>query len=143
MRFGEYKDALILIGRYPWFGVGFSGTPDIDTYLGVSNVYLQIAEQMGFVGLLAFLAAIGSYGWHFLQSYQALKRDEDLQPIALGIALAVCGGLFGGLFDHYLFNLVFPHASSLLWLTIGLGAAAANLAANPERLPPQESIWLG
>jgi len=42
-----------------------------------------------------------------------------------------------------LFNLVFPHASSLLWLTIGLGAAAANLAANPERLPPQESIWLG
>lgn len=143
MRFGEYKDALILIGRYPWFGVGFSGTPDIDTYLGVSNVYLQIAEQMGVVGLLAFLAAIGSYGWHFMQSYQALKRDEDLQPIALGITLAVCGGLFGGLFDHYLFNLVFPHASSLLWLTIGLGAAAANLAANPERLPPQESIWLG
>ncbi|MCB9162257.1 MAG: hypothetical protein H6644_20845 [Caldilineaceae bacterium] len=27
MRFGEYKDALILIGRYPLFGVGFTGTP--------------------------------------------------------------------------------------------------------------------
>jgi len=44
MRFGEYKDALILIGRYPWFGVGFSGTPDIDAYLGVSNVYLLIGH---------------------------------------------------------------------------------------------------
>ncbi|MBN1399927.1 MAG: O-antigen ligase family protein, partial [Anaerolineae bacterium] len=38
MRLGEYKDAFILIRRYPWFGVGFSGTPDIDTYLGVSSV---------------------------------------------------------------------------------------------------------
>ncbi|MBP6805724.1 MAG: O-antigen ligase family protein, partial [Chloroflexi bacterium] len=32
MRFGEYKDALILIQRYPLFGVGFAGTPDIDIY---------------------------------------------------------------------------------------------------------------
>jgi O-antigen ligase len=30
MRFGEYKDAIILIQRYPIFGVGFAGTPDID-----------------------------------------------------------------------------------------------------------------
>ena len=25
MRFGEYKDAFILIGRHPWLGVGFAG----------------------------------------------------------------------------------------------------------------------
>ncbi len=31
MRLGEYKDALILIQRYPILGVGFSGSPDIDT----------------------------------------------------------------------------------------------------------------
>jgi len=35
MRFGEYKDALILIGRYPVLGVGFLGAPEIDIYLGV------------------------------------------------------------------------------------------------------------
>ncbi len=40
MRFGEYKDALTLIGRYPIFGVGFTGVPDIDLYLGVSMLYL-------------------------------------------------------------------------------------------------------
>jgi hypothetical protein len=143
MRFGEYKDALILIGRYPWLGVGFSGTPDIDTYLGVSNVYLLIAEQMGIVGLLAFLAAIGSYGWFMVSSYRKIQHDERLEPIALGITLAVCGALFGGLLDHYLFNLVFPHASSLLWLTLGLGASTINLAVRPDSVPPQESIWLG
>ncbi|TET53950.1 MAG: hypothetical protein E3J64_02765, partial [Anaerolineales bacterium] len=45
MRLGEYKDALILIGRYPILGVGFSGSPDVDTYLGVACVYLLIAQQ--------------------------------------------------------------------------------------------------
>jgi polysaccharide biosynthesis protein PslJ len=58
MRLGEYKDALILIQRYPWLGVGFSGSPDIDTYLGVSTVYLLIAEQMGLVGLASFLVVM-------------------------------------------------------------------------------------
>ena len=36
MRFGEYRDAVSLIQRYPVFGVGFAGSPDIDLYLGVA-----------------------------------------------------------------------------------------------------------
>ncbi len=143
MRFGEYKDALILIGRYPWFGVGFSGTPDIDAYLGVSNVYLLIAEQMGVVGLAVFLAAIASYCIHFLRARDALYGDEELEPIALGVTLAIFGGLVGGLLDHYLFNLVFPHASSLLWLSLGLGAVSIKLATDPQSMPPQDDVWLG
>ncbi len=47
MRFGEYKDALRLIERYPLLGVGFIDTPDIDLYIGVSSMYLLIAQQMG------------------------------------------------------------------------------------------------
>ena len=50
MRFGEYKDALILIERYPLFGVGFTGVPDLDIYLGVSMLYLILAENMGLGG---------------------------------------------------------------------------------------------
>ncbi len=37
MRLGEYKDALTLIMRYPWFGVGFAGSPDASLYIGVSK----------------------------------------------------------------------------------------------------------
>ncbi|MBN2303894.1 MAG: O-antigen ligase family protein, partial [Anaerolineae bacterium] len=44
MRWGEYKDALTLISRHPVMGVGFSGTPEIDLYLGVANTYLTIAS---------------------------------------------------------------------------------------------------
>jgi O-antigen ligase len=71
MRFGEYKDAFTLISRYPVLGVGFSGTPDIDLYLGVSDLYLLIAEQMGLVGLLIFLVIAGTY---FVVTYRAWRQ---------------------------------------------------------------------
>ena len=128
MRFGEYKDALILISRYPWLGVGFAGTPDIDTYLGVSSVYLLIAEEMGAVGLVTFLATLFWFLGSFLSVKLSAIRDSELEPLLLGTCLAVAGAMFGGTLDHYLFNLDFPHAAALLWLTVGLGTVSIRLA---------------
>jgi len=136
MRFGEYKDALILISRYPWFGVGFAGTPDIDTYLGVSNVYLLIAEEMGVIGLSAFLVAMGSFLHGFFARLALWRRRPDLEPIVLGAGLAVVGALIGGILDHYLFNLNFPHAAALLWFVVGLGAAGMRLIGLEPRPAP-------
>jgi len=68
MRVGEYKDALTLISRYPWFGVGFGGAPSIDLYIGVSSVYLLMAENMGLVGLGAFLLIMALYFFHGWQA---------------------------------------------------------------------------
>ncbi|NLV73448.1 MAG: hypothetical protein GXY52_02015 [Chloroflexi bacterium] len=127
MRMGEYKDALRLIERYPWFGVGFGGTPDRDLYLGVSNVYMLIASETGITGLLAFLVTLVAFFIRFLTLPLRQMRGSELEPIALGTVCAVLGGMVGGIFDHYLFNLVFPHATSLLWLTVGLGAVSFRL----------------
>ncbi|MGI6367517.1 MAG: O-antigen ligase family protein [Anaerolineae bacterium] len=127
MRFGEYKDALILISRYPWFGVGFAGTPEVDTYLGVSNVYLLIAENMGIVGLLVFLATMGTHLVGILRALRSPASAARVSATTLGLYLAIVGALAGGLLDHYLFNVVFPHASSLLWLTVGLGTVSLRL----------------
>jgi O-antigen ligase len=127
MRFGEYKDALILISRYPWFGVGFSGTPDVDTYLGVSNVYLLIAENMGVIGLGTFLATLFTHLATGIRAVRASKTRDLVSATTVGLYLAVVGAMSGGLLDHYLFNLVFPHASSLLWLTMGLGSASLHM----------------
>lgn len=128
MRMGEYKDALALIQRYPWFGVGFSGTPEIDTYLGVSNVYLLIAEEMGLIGLGTFLIALLVFLARFLANLSHCARDSVIEPLYLGTCLAVVGAMVGGALDHYLFNLDFPHAAALLWLVAGLGTVSIRLA---------------
>lgn len=124
MRFGEYKDALLLIGRYPWFGVGFSGTPDIDIYIGVSSAYLLMAEEMGLSGLLVFLTVIvGFFAFLWRAWRRGLAAGRD--AILLGLGGALAGALAAAALDHYLFNLTYPHMSSLLWLYIGLAVAAA------------------
>jgi O-antigen ligase len=128
MRLGEYKDAINLISRYPIFGVGFGGSPDIDTYLGVSSVYLLMAEEMGLVGLTAFLVTMALFFYRVTQSwFEGLARDAFLASILLGVAGALLGALIGGLTDHYFFNLKFPHSVALFWLYVGLGMAAVRL----------------
>lgn len=132
MRFGEYRDALRLIQRYPVFGVGFAGTPDIDIYLGVANVYLTIAQVMGLVGLLTFLSVIGVvFGYAFLHR-KTFKNQPRLDAIWLGLHAALIGGLVAGFFDHYLFNLEFHHAVTAFWLLVGLAVASTRLGVGDQ-----------
>ncbi len=129
MRLGEYKDALILISRNPIFGVGFLGTPDIDTYLGVSSVYLLMAEEMGVVGVAAFLLTMMLYFWRAAFAWlNGLREDERLAPVLLGLTSALVGSMTAGLVDHYFFNLDFPHSVTLFWLFVGLGMATIELS---------------
>jgi hypothetical protein len=142
MRFGEYKDALLLIGRYPLFGVGFTGVPDIDLYLGVSMLYLIIAENMGIFGLVVFVAtmigffAMVAAGWR--QGF-----GPRLEPILLGLAGAVLGALVSGIFDHYWFNLTYPHMTVLLWLYLGLGAATVLVQAGEQQVVTASAAMAG
>ena len=127
MRFGEYKDALLLISRYPWFGVGFTGVPDVDIYLGVSNLYLLIAEEMGLVGVSVFLLTMLTYFLHVWPASRLIRGvDSELESMLLGTLTAVAAGLVAGVLDHYLFNLTFPHAATLLWLVVALGVGVLS-----------------
>jgi len=130
MRFGEYKDALILILRYPWFGVGFAGAPDIDTYLGVSNVYLLMAEEMGIVGLGVFLLIMGLAIGQILRRLKYVADKPRLEALLLGLLTALFGMLFSGVFDHYFFNINFQHAVALFWLCVGLSITSTLLPTN-------------
>jgi hypothetical protein len=127
MRLGEYKDALILIGRYPWFGVGFAGSPDIDTYVGVSMVYLLIAEQMGLIGLAGFVVIVVVLFIRFWRTRRMAVDEPDLEPLWWGLHAGIFGALVGGFFDHYFFNLDFHHSVTLFWLVVGLATAATEV----------------
>ncbi|MGH2541740.1 MAG: O-antigen ligase family protein, partial [Ardenticatenaceae bacterium] len=129
MRFGEYKDALRLIRRYPYFGVGFSDAPDIDLYIGVSSVYLLIAEQMGLIGLSIYLLVNLAF---FAFAARAILRLRSApasraEPLLLGLVSAILGALFAGIFDHHFFDVTFPHFATLYWLLMGMAVAAAQI----------------
>lgn len=150
MRFGEYKDAWRLIRRYPWFGVGFSGTPDIDLYIGVSSVYLLMAEFMGLIGLGTFLTTMAAFFALTWRAIRSLQGDERVEPLLLGAASAILGAMVGGIFDHYFFNITFPHSVALFWLFVGLAVAAAQIGHQEQQADPQEAdvnplalVWKG
>jgi hypothetical protein len=128
MRFGEYKDAFELISRYPLTGVGFFGTPDIDLYVGVSSVYLLLAQQMGLVGAGLYLLIGLVYLIIIFATLRRLPKGHRLEVSLLAYGLAILGALVGGVFDHFYFNLTFIHIVALYWLTLGMGIAAASLA---------------
>jgi O-antigen ligase len=134
MRFGEYKDAFILIGRHPVLGVGFGGTPDIDTYLGVASVYLLIASQMGLVGLTGFLVVVGALLTRFWVRRDRAAEQTDLEPLWYGYHGAVIGGLVGGIFDHYFFSLDFHHSVTIFWMILALAAVTTELLDRRRRV---------
>jgi O-antigen ligase len=138
MRFGEYKDALTLISRYPLFGVGFTGVPDIDLYLGVSMLYLIIAENMGIIGLLTFLAAMAGFFWMVFHSWRRGFAPER-EALLLGFTGAVFGALISGFFDHYWFNMTYPHMTVLFWLY--LGVAAATILVEQVDIPADKTAF--
>jgi hypothetical protein len=134
MRFGEYKDAFRLIERYPLLGVGFVGTPDVDLYIGVSSMYLLVAQQMGLLGLGAFLAVLVVLFAGAVRVWPRIRASDRQCAVFLGAHGAVLGAMFSGIFDHYFFNIDFHNSVMLLWSMIAL-AAASQLAAlryNPE-----------
>ena len=133
MRFGEYKDAFILISRYPVLGVGFTGTPDIDLYLGVSSLYLLIAEQVGLVGLFLFLVVVVTFFVVTVRAWRRLPPGQAVEGYLLAYQAALAGALVGGIFDHFFFNINFIHLVALFWLVMGLGVAAAQLASVEAR----------
>lgn len=124
MRFGEYKDAFELISRYPLTGVGFFGAPDIDLYVGVSSVYLLLAQQVGLVGAVLYIVIGAAYVGLMLLALRRLPPRHPLETPLLAYGLAILGAMVGGVFDHFYFNLTFIHIAAIYWLTMGLGMVA-------------------
>ncbi len=136
MRFGEYKDSLILIGRHPFLGVGFGGTPDIDTYLGVSMLYLIMAEQMGLIGLGIFLIILVILFVRFWRQRQAAENRSKIEALFYGYHAGLVGGLVSGVFDRYFFSLEFHHSVTLFWLILALATVTTEMVKRPAEGTP-------
>ena len=52
--------------------------------------------------------------------------SSRMEALLLGVLAATTGVMVGGLLDHYLFNLVYPHMSTLFWIFLGLGMSVTR-----------------
>ena len=136
MRLGEYKDAFRLISEYPWFGVGFGEAPNVDLYVGVSSIYLLIAEQVGLIGLAIWTWAIASIGIQGLR--RCLGTRNEASALAVSCLAALASALVAGLFDHHFVDMHFPHIVATVWMIIGMLAVTIRL----EETDASESVAL-
>lgn len=134
MRIGEWTDSLRLIARYPLFGVGFTGTPQIDIYTDVANMYLIMANQIGLTGVLIFLAAMAGVFAYGLRAWQTAKHDPDLAAIHLGYHAALLTALVNAVADLYFFRLDFQSSITWFWLIVVLCIASSRLALERRRM---------
>lgn len=127
MRLDEYRTALAIVREYPLFGVGFGEAPTIELWTGVSSIYLTVAERMGLLGLAAFLLAVGAIA---LAGYRAWRMTaaEPIGDLLLALGGAQCAALVIGLFDHYFFNISFPHMASVFWVLHASMLAVSEIA---------------
>lgn len=127
MRIGEWTDALELISRYPIAGIGFTGTPFRNVYTDVANMYLIMANQIGLVGVALFLIAMFGlclYGW---LAWRTSRHDPTLEPLHLGLFLALATALINAVADLYYFRLDFQSSITFFWVIVALCLAVARI----------------
>lgn len=119
LRLQEYENALRIIERHPWFGVGFGSAPSLDLQTGVSSIYLTIAQQAGIIGLALFLTVVGIIVWRTAAQLFASRHDSS-EDVAVPVAGTFASILTVGLVDHYFFNVEYAHMTALFWILAGL-----------------------
>ncbi|MGH2351942.1 MAG: O-antigen ligase family protein [Chloroflexota bacterium] len=131
MRLGELRNAASVISDYPWFGVGWgdgSQSIELQFMLGVSNVYLTVAERSGLPALAAYLGTLGVLAGSLWPAVRARLRDPDDDGLLLGLAAALVATQIGAMLDHHFVR--FPHLVSLLWIVAALAVAEASAASS-------------
>ncbi len=125
LRLSEYRNAIAIIQEYPLFGVGFGDAPSIELQTGVSSIYLTIGQQTGFLGLGAFFLAVGAIGVSGLKWWRRQPENAG-SDLMLTLLAVIAAALTIGVFDHYFFNIQFPHMAALLWVMAGLILALSH-----------------
>lgn len=141
-RLSENTVALRMFADHPLMGVGLGNYPEyyqaysrqlgIDPRLEVRqphSLYLEIASEMGALGLAAFVLLIWAL-FRGLQSAHTLFTAggmDEYAAIAAAFGVGVIGYLTGALFLHSAFPRFF-------WLLFGIGMALPQVARN-------ELVW--
>ena len=136
-RMNGLREDFAVAMRRPLFGHGLGTSAEANTHYGTDwrishNLYTEIAQELGFVGLGIFLLFMGSIAVNFVAATRALKARPAPDPFLVGLNDAMQVWL--------VMNLVFSVASyglkSYEWYLFGgLSVVVARLAVAPTAAP--------
>lgn len=125
-RTNAWKGAVRIIKENPVLGLGvgksnFGTTAKKFNDLKISvdhahNTYLQIAVELGLIGLTAFLWLFGSVFYHGIKGYCSLPRNDGRAILIFGILCGISALLAHGFIDYF-----YKHeAFYTLWVIVAL-----------------------
>lgn len=126
-RFGFWEHALDVIKKSPFFGNGLNSYSKL-AKVYAHNCYLQMAAEIGFLGLLAFLVMIGvlfRYSWSAMLT---IERYQDKVLLA-GFSAGLAGFFMQSFFDTTLYSV---QLSNLMWVLIGFIVVIPRIAHSSE-----------
>jgi len=129
-RFVLYETSFNMIKQHPVLGVGVNtyclnyqkyklhdtSEETANTNWYAHNSYLQMASEIGIIGLLVFLYLLAKLFKHWKIFYR--KAEDNFEKIAsLGIIMGLFAFLIHGLTET---NLYYPKIATLFWFQLGL-----------------------
>ncbi len=121
-RFGFWEEAVGLIRKYPFFGSGLNTYSKLTTGYA-HNCYLQMAGEIGLIGLFTFLGLLFAL---FKQSFKTCGRltDPFLKVVLVGALSGFAGFMIQSFLDTTLYSV---QLGNLMWIVMGLIAVIPRL----------------
>jgi putative inorganic carbon (HCO3(-)) transporter len=140
-----WRTALLLIGDFPFTGVGMGAFNDVAALLygfyspynpQTHNLFLQVAVDLGLLGLIGFVAILLIVLWMGVQSYRrlGLEHQRMLRALAIGGLASVVATVVHGLVDSQTWSskgTFIPWA--IMGLVVGLYTCTLTPAPQPDR----------
>ncbi len=144
-RFVLFETSFNMIKHHPLLGVGVNtyslnyqkyklhdtSEDTANTMWYAHNSFLQMASEIGIIGLLVFLyllAKLTKYWWVFYR-----EINDNFEKIAsLGIFMGIFAFLIHGLTET---NLYYPKIATLFWFQVGFLVSLLNLHKRAARAP--------
>jgi O-antigen ligase len=116
----------------PIFGHGLGASREANANFGMidqlaHNLYAEVAQELGFIGLLIFVYFIKSVATNFVRSVKKLRENSDKRSYLLNIGNAMQIWLF----MNFMFSFASYGLSSYEWYLFGgLSVVIKALAEN-------------
>lgn len=139
-RLTVWKTAVAMIRDFPFTGVGMGTFNDVATRLypfpvvptpGTHNLYLQVAVDLGLMGLIAFLAILLLALFLGRRSLQWARQTNDffLIPMIIGTMAGIVAFMVHGLVDIVVWG---TRTAFMPWVLIGLITAVYQYSLHQQ-----------